>query len=64
MCDLVLTLGRMARRLGVTQRWLRAEAEAGRVPCLPAGKRLLFEPVAVEESLAKQAATTVMEAEK
>lgn len=53
--DEVLTLPRMASRLGVTARWLRAEAEAGRVPCLRAGTRFLFNPVAVQEALARRA---------
>jgi len=52
----LLSLPRMARRLGVTQDWLRAEADAGRVPCLVAGRRYLFTPVAVQEALAVQAA--------
>lgn len=52
----LLTLARMARRLGVAQEWLRTEADAGRVPCLKAGKRYLFNSVAVAETLAAQAA--------
>lgn len=52
----LLSLGRMARRLGVTQQWLRDEADAGRVPCLKAGKRHLFNAVAVQERLAVIAA--------
>ncbi len=52
----LLSLARMARRLGVIQDWLRAEAEAGNVPCLRAGKRYLFNPVAVQEALAAEAA--------
>ena len=52
----LLSLARMARRLGVTQDWLRAEADAGRVPCLRAGKRHLFNAAAVQEALAVQAA--------
>jgi hypothetical protein len=56
MTDALLSLPRMARRLGVTAKWLRAEADAGRVPCLRAGKRYLFAPPAVERSLAKRAA--------
>lgn len=55
MSDL-LSLARMARRLGVTQDWLREQADAGNVPCLLAGKRYLFNAVAVEEALAVQAA--------
>ena len=56
MTDRLLTLPRMARRLGVTQTWLRAEARGGRVPCLPAGSQVLFEPEAVENALAERAA--------
>lgn len=51
----LLTLGRMAARLGVTQQWLRDQAESGKVPCLRAGKRVLFSPAAVQEELAAQA---------
>jgi hypothetical protein len=54
--DELLSLGRMARRLGVTQDWLRTEAEAGRVPCLKADRRLLFNPTAVQADLAVKAA--------
>ena len=52
----LLSLVRMARRLGVTQDWLREQADAGKVPCLRAGKRYLFNAVAVQEALAVQAA--------
>lgn len=56
MTERVLNLPRMARRLGVTQKWLRAEAAAKRIPALVAGGRLLFDPGAVEESVARRAA--------
>lgn len=52
----LLPLGPMARRIRVTTTWLRAEADAGRVPCLKAGKRYLFAPEAVERTLAERAA--------
>ena len=58
MTDRVLTLARMARRLGVTQQWLRTEANAGRIPHLRAGRRHLFNPDAVEAAIAEQAAET------
>ena len=45
----------MARRLRVTVRWLRAEAEAGRVPHLKAGKVILFNPETVEKVLLERA---------
>ena len=59
----LLPMAKMARRLRVTVAWLRAEAEAGRVPCLKAGKRYLFAPVAVEEILADRAAQSMEPAE-
>jgi hypothetical protein len=49
---LLLPLNRMARRLRVTIAWLRSEADAGRVPCLKAGKQYLFAPDAVAKRLA------------
>ena len=36
-------LGAAALRLRVPAKWLRREAEAGRIPCLKAGSRLLFD---------------------
>ena len=60
MTDEVLSLGRMARRLGVTITWLRAEADAGRIPCLRAGTRYLFCPSAVANVLAERAATPLL----
>jgi hypothetical protein len=57
----LLALGPMARRLRVTSSWLRAEADAGRVPCLRADKRYLFAPLAVEDVLAARAAKEIAE---
>jgi len=51
----LLNLSRMARHAGVTQQWLKEQAVCGRIPCLKAGKRLLFNPTAVELALAEQA---------
>ena len=61
MTDRILTLPRMARRLGVTRTWLKDEARAGRVPSLLAGSQLLFEPEAVENALAQRAAQPCVE---
>ncbi len=58
MTDHLLSLARMARVLGVTQSWLRAEADAGRVPYLMAGRRYLFAADAVRQCLAERAAQT------
>ena len=46
-----LSIKRAAPRLGVPAAWLQAEALAGRVPCLLAGRRLLVNPEAVERVL-------------
>ena len=45
----------MARRLFVPMRWLREEAENGRVPHLRAGRHLLFDPETVERVLLERA---------
>jgi hypothetical protein len=57
----LLPLGPMARLLGVSTRWLRAEAEAGRIPSLPADKTILFNADLVERLLAERARQTVRE---
>ncbi|MFO0840681.1 MAG: DNA-binding protein [Phycisphaerae bacterium] len=54
--EVFLSLRRTAARLGVPASWLRAEALAGRVPHLRAGRRLLFNPTAVEGILLDRAA--------
>lgn len=51
----LMNLGAMARRLRVPVRWLRTEADAGRVPALKAGERYLFAPDAVEAALLARA---------
>jgi hypothetical protein len=45
----------MARRLRVTTRWLKCEALDGRVPCLQAEDRFLFDAEAVERVLLARA---------
>ena len=40
----LLPLRRMAARLGVPSKWLREQAESGKVPGLQAGNRWLFVP--------------------
>ena len=40
----LLPLRRMAARLGVPSKWLREQAESGKVPGLRAGNRWLFVP--------------------
>jgi hypothetical protein len=43
---------------GLTQKWLRVQAEAGAIPCLRADSRFLFDFEAVEAALAERAAQT------
>lgn len=54
--ELFLDLRRAAHILGVPMSWLRNEADAGRVPCLRAGRRLLFNLAAVKAALLERAA--------
>ena len=51
-------IGPTARYLRVPVKWLRAEAEAGRVPCLRADSRFLFDPQFVERALLKRVRQT------
>jgi hypothetical protein len=50
-----LPLGMTARLLRVPAAWLRAEAEAGRIPHLKAGRVFLFDPETVERVLLERA---------
>jgi hypothetical protein len=52
----LLPLLAMAGQARVPGQWLRAEAEAGRIPFLRAGKKMLFHPSTVERLLAERAA--------
>ena len=48
----LLPLPAMARQLRVSRRWLREEAEAGRLPCVKVGaSKYLFAPPVVEAAL-------------
>jgi hypothetical protein len=53
----LLTLHQLATRLRLSREWLRGEALAGRLPCLRAGRKLLFNLSTVERILAERAAT-------
>ena len=43
------------KRFGLSVAWLKAEAEAGRIPSFKAGRKLLFDPEAVESALLQRA---------
>lgn len=52
----IVSIDELARRLGLSKRWLRAEATARRIPFLKAGRRRLFNVEAVRQALAVRAA--------
>lgn len=52
----ILGLYGLAVDLGLPVKWLRAEAEAERIPSLRIGHRRLFDPDAVRRALAARAA--------
>ena len=55
----LLPAGPVARRVHVEAKWLRAEADAGRLPHLKAGNRYLFDPEVVEQILWERVTQTV-----
>lgn len=55
----LLPLSRMANYLYVPRSWLRAEAEAGRIPHLKAGKHFLFDKDTVTALFIKRAQTEI-----
>lgn len=50
-----ISLDDLSERLGLPAAWFKAEAEAGRIPSLHAGRRLVFNPEAVERALLERA---------
>ncbi|QDV88998.1 hypothetical protein RAS2_00570 [Phycisphaerae bacterium RAS2] len=51
-----ITLVKVSDVTGLPVAWLRAEADAGRIPCLRVGRRRLFNLEAVRRVLAERAA--------
>lgn len=58
----LLPTGPTARWLRVPVKWLRGEAEAGRVPHVKADRIYLFDPKAVENALLQRAREAVSDA--
>lgn len=48
-------LGTVARALGVPSSWLRGEADARRLPCIRAGRTIIFDVPTVERLLLERA---------
>lgn len=59
----LLLLGPTARRVGLPPAWVKAEAEAGRLPCLKIGKTLFFNPEAIAQLVAERAAQQTLQRE-
>jgi hypothetical protein len=51
----IVPIAFLARKLRVPLKWLRSEAENGRIPHIKAGKNILVNPKAVERVLAERA---------
>ncbi len=51
----LVSLPEMAERLGVPPLWLREQAEAGRVPHLKVGRKLMFAPATAEAAVLSMA---------
>ena len=66
MCsdEVFVNIHGLARILQLPCEWLKAEANAGRLPCLRIGNRFRFNVDAVKSALAEQAATVAIEPKK
>jgi len=51
-----------ANRLGLPKSWIKSEAEAGRIPFVRAGSRMLFSVAMVERALTERAGADKPEA--
>jgi len=54
--ELIVPLDELARKLGLSQRWLRKAATDGQIPFLQAGRHRVFNVDAVRRALADHAA--------
>lgn len=50
----LLTLNQLSERTGLPAAWLRREADAGRLPCIRAGRLRMFDLDAVLKALAER----------
>lgn len=54
----LLPVSTLARLLGVPRQWLVDEADAGHLPCVRAGRRMLMDRETVEAILLQRASQT------
>jgi excisionase family DNA binding protein len=59
----VLTDHQLARRLRIPLKWIREQVRAGNLPHLKIGRRVLFNPGAVEAAIARMASQFPQEPE-
>lgn len=52
----LVSLRGLSRELKISIEWLKVEADAGRIPCLRAGRKRLFNAEAVRQALLRRAA--------
>jgi excisionase family DNA binding protein len=52
----LLSISSLARLVNLPESWLRAEAVAGRIPCLRVGRKMRFNLSAVQHALLIRAA--------
>lgn len=50
----LLTINQLAESTGLSVAWLKREADAGRLPCIRAGRRRMFDLAAVLDALAER----------
>lgn len=50
----LLGLNELADRTGLPVAWLKREADAGRLPCVRAGRRMFFDAEAVRQALTER----------
>ena len=55
-----MVLRELSRRLHLPMAWLREEAAAGRIPCLKAGTKFVFDEAAVRRALLLRASGSVL----
>lgn len=49
-----LTLNQLSHRTGLSAAWLKREADAGRLPCIRAGRQRMFDMAAVLKTLSER----------
>lgn len=58
----LLTLNALSERTGLPAAWLKREADAGRLPCIRAGRRRMFDLAAVMKTMADRQESGVRDA--